>query len=80
MGTNLLKPIYGSKPYKLFFISSAIKDWKNLDDDIRDSKSKNIFKNVFWTKLDQIIFFIIWYIFKNISKHETEYFANSNIR
>jgi len=52
MGTNLLKPINCSKPcYKLSFIPSAIKDWNNLDDEIRDSRSKNIFKKRILNKI-----------------------------
>ena len=51
VGTNLLEPIHCSGPYKLSFFPSAIRDWNNLDNEIRESKSKNIFKKRILNKI-----------------------------
>ena len=51
-GKKLLKPIYCNKSvYKLSFFPATIRDWNILDKDIKDAKTKNIFKKRILNKI-----------------------------
>ena len=46
-----LKNIPGGKVYQASFFPSAISDWNNLDQETKNAKSKNIFKNKLLNKI-----------------------------
>ena len=48
---KLLRPIHCSKPYKQSFFPSTILDWNNLEKDIKEANSKQIFKNRLLNKI-----------------------------
>ena len=48
---NELEPMHGSITYRLTFFPSTIRDWNKLDDEIKEAKSKNIFKKRILNKI-----------------------------
>ena len=50
-GLDELEPIHGSSTYRLTFFPSTIRDWNRLDKEIREAKSKNIFKKRILNKI-----------------------------
>jgi len=49
--SNKLRPMYGSASFRLSFFPSTIKDWNKLDNNIREAKSKLIFKKRILNKI-----------------------------